>query len=232
MRLNDRRTALRATQDWEDDEPGQTTFTGTGDNAFARVIGDPLVIVTLRAPFPEAALVELKLAAVRLLPVQSVRSFFGLGHFGRRVWFYHEVRPTLPEAVRTFWDGHEADIREGLLGQGEREIGIAAFRRRMVGLCHSGSTIDALFAHSTQGAQGAWAQQHWFNTRWRLATRVHPLARPIDDAVRHTLAVDNFRLQWRLLGRYLDLERGPAWLTTAGHKALRAGASRVRIEPG
>lgn len=223
---------LTAAQDWEDDSPGQTTFTGAGDNAFAAVIADPLVQVTVRAPFPQAALVELKLAAVKLLPVQSVRSFFGLGHFGRRVWFYHELRPTLSDAVRTYWDGHEADIREGLLGRGEREIGIAGFRLKVLGLCHARPTIDAVFAHSTRGAQTDWAAQHWFNARWRLATRLHPLARPVNDAVRNTLAADNFRLQWRLLGRYLDLDRGPAWLTTSGHRALKAGAGRVRIEPG
>ena len=219
---------LRAAQDW-DEPPAGPRYSGAGDHAFARVIADPEARVTFSDVPAQLALVRLKLVAVRILPVQSVRSFCGLAHFGRRVWFYHELRASLSEADRAFWDQREPAIRAGLLAHGDVELDMARFRTRILPICHSAETVEELFTADTLEAQAEWLQRRWSTRRWRGLVALHPHARRLDRLLASTLASTSPLLQWALLGRHLDLERGPAWLTTAGHKALRGGWERVGV---
>lgn len=217
---------LRAAQDL-DPQTGPV-YAGAGDAAFEAVIrGDAEVRYADDAA--QAALVELKAVAVRVLPVQSVRSFLGFGHFGRRVWFYHELRGALSDGARAYWDAREPRIRAGLCDAGQAEQRCARFRARMLPLAHRLPVIEALFACRSLAEQAAFVAERWDTRRWRIVA-AHPEGRAIARALRTRLAADDPGLQWRLLGRYPDLERGPAYLRTAGHAALRAGLDRLRIE--
>lgn len=221
--------SVAAAQDWAPAPPG--VVSGAGDNALERLItGDEPVV--FRGDAEQVALVELKVAAIRVLPVQSVRSFFGLGHFGRRVWFYHELRPALGERTRAFWDAREATIRAGLLASGEYERAMAAFRTRILPLVHAPATIEALLACENPNAKRGCVES-WRSRRWALVRRAHPQARAIDATLDGpTLPRDDYRLQWRLLGRYRDLEAGPPWLTTAGHARLRQRLDGLEVGLG
>ncbi len=219
-------TALEFAQDWA---PGSPPFSGAGDNAFtALLVGNAGGPVVFHDRFEQTALVRLKVAALRMLPVQSVRSFFGLGHFGRRIWFYHELRASLDPRVRLFWDEREPSIREGLLQSGRYEQALARFRTRFLPLVQSQESIDALFACRTPSEQQAFVAEVWRSRRWSILRRAHPLAAAIDRELDLPVA-GNFRLQWRLLGCYPDLEAGPPWLTTAGHAGLRKSLDRLEI---
>ena len=227
--------ALAFAQDWPAApecaaSPGPV-YRGAGDAALAAVIASPdsSAEVVFRDCFPQAALVQLKVAAVRVLPVQSVRSFLGLGHFGRRVWFYHELRPSLTEPVRAYWDARERDIRSGLLTQGLYERDVERFRAHVLPRVLPAGAVDALLSFETLLEQQAWVAEHVQRRRWKLLG-VLPVARRLDALLTTVHVQDSPELQWRLFGRYLDLERGPAYLSTAGHKALRAGLDRVRVE--
>lgn len=217
---------LRVAQDL-DPQPGPV-YVGAGDAAFEAVIRGDVEVRYADDP-AQTALVALKVAAVRGLPVQSVRSFLGFGHFGRRVWFYHELRGALSDGVRAFWDAREPWIRAGLCDAGAAEQRIARFRARLLPLAHRLGVVEALFACRSLPEQQAFVAERWNTRRWRVIA-AHPEGRAIADALRTRLAADDAGLQWRLLGRYPDLERGPAYLRTAGHAALRAGLDRLRIE--
>ncbi len=206
-------------------------FSGAGDYAFEHAITHPPGPITFQDDGPQRALVHLKLAAVQILPVQSVHSFLGLGHFGRRVWFYHELRAALPPDARTFWDANESLIREGVLAGGAYEQRLAQFRRRILPLVHAQPVIDALFACPSPEAQSALLTARWNTRPWALLCRVHPIARGIDAALRERWIREDCALQWQLTGGYLDLERGPAYLTTAGHRALRERVGRISLLP-
>lgn len=229
---------LEFAQDWAP-APGTRTsaapFTGAGDNAFAALIAAqdvPDPGPQFRGSFEQVAIVRLKIAAVRTLPVQSVRSFFGLGHFGRRVWFYHELRSALPDDVRAFWDRREPLIRAGLLASGRVERSMERFRNGILPLVHARATIDALLACGTPAEQQAFLAERWRTRRWSVLRRAHPLAAAIDAALTEGPVAGNFRLQWRLLGQYPDLERGPPWLTTAGHSVLRQRLDGLDVSQG
>lgn len=225
-----------------------------GDNSFALAIAGARRVTCIDLSFPQVALAELKLEAVRSLPVQSVRSLFGLGHFGRRVWFYHYLRERLRPEVRAYWDHHEELIRLGLLEQGRFEKYLATFRTRVLPLVHGRDTIDALLACRTLEEQAEFYAARWDTWRWRGLFRLF-FSRAVMSRTgrspehfaqvegevssrflaraRHALTEvpvgDNFFLRWMLTGEHGDPERGPAWLTTEGHARLKAAADRVEF---
>jgi hypothetical protein len=92
---------------------------GVGDLAPSLLAAGASVLHAVDEPL--RALAEARRAALRALPVQSTRSYLGFGHFGRRVWFAHYLRPHLPEDVARVWDAQEQLVREGLEGAGAWE---------------------------------------------------------------------------------------------------------------
>ena len=77
------------------------------------VVADPATV--------EGAALALSVRACQQLPHASAAALFGEDAFGRRVWFYHHLRPFLPSASRDFWDRHERSVRLGLCGSGRFE---------------------------------------------------------------------------------------------------------------
>lgn len=140
----------RRSASWEDPAllellalpPGARTlcFEPSGDDALTLAAAGCAVHAVLPEPGARAR-VALAVAAARALPLQSVRSLWGLAHFGRRIWFLHYVRPGLPDEARAWWDAREAVVREGLADSGEleqaarrlgRALGASALRRSVV----------------------------------------------------------------------------------------------------
>lgn len=231
------------------------TVCGAGDVAFALAIaGCRVEAVDVR--FAQIAFAELELTAVRQLPVQSVRSLLGLAHFGRRVWFYHFVRPHLGEHARTFWDPHEAAIRLGLADQGAVERRIVALRTRALPLAVRRDVIEAVVAAPTVEAQAEVFQSRWEGFRWHAALRValaplglavpvgnprlaglgpeypHRIAERVREVFTHHPVGQDPRLRWALTGQLGDLEAGPTWLSTPGHARLLRSADNVRLVHG
>lgn len=260
--------ALAYAQCWEDPAvlqralrvgPDDDVFSicGAGDNAFALLAAGARSVTCVDTAEPQLALAEYKLEAARALPVQSFRSALGLDAFGRRVWFYHHVRPALGPRARGYLDAHESIVREGLLEAGGFERGLARFRAQVLRRIHPPDRVARMLALSDPEAQARLYAEEWDSVRWRglfrLAFDRRLMARRgrvegALDAVPGSVpgamharaarvlcdlpASSNFFLQWYLGGRYPDLERGPPYLTTAGHAALRAGADRVRFVAG
>jgi hypothetical protein len=173
-------------------------------------------------------LVALKRAAVRELPVQSVRSFLGMGHFGRRVWFYHHLRPSLAAPERAYWDAAEGSIRAGLVDAGRVEREAVRFRSQILPMVVSAAALGRLSACATADAARD-VLAAGFGTRWRLATRaILPkiawlagapgagAAARFDAALRTAPLTENPYAERLLLGQRGDPDRAHAWLGAAG----------------
>lgn len=221
----------------------------SGENACTlAILGAGRVVVALPR-FPEFALLSLRLAAVRHLPIQSVRSLFGWGDFGRRLWFYHHLREFLSPEVRRFWDAHEDEIRRGLVDQGRRERLLQMFRTRILPLLVPAGAVDAWFRLDTLEEQRVIWARDWDGLRWRAfiamaerraGHRDAPELRPgahdprgwrlrVARMFTDVPARDNFILQQALLGRPLDLDHAaPAW-SSDGHLRLRAALHRIEL---
>lgn len=87
---------------------------GVGDVALA-LVAEGAVVTFVAADAGVRALAEARRACLEDLPVGSARSFLGLAHFGRRVWFYHYLRGRLTPEARGWLDAREQLVREGLV---------------------------------------------------------------------------------------------------------------------
>lgn len=225
-----------------------------GDNSFALVIAGARSVTAIDLSVPQLATAELKLSALQAFPVDGVYTLLGLNAFGRRVHTYHQLRETLSERARQYWDLHEEVIRLGLLSQGKFERYLEAFRSRLLPLVHRRRTIEDMMALSDLGAQRAYFEKKWDSRRWRGLFRLFfsrqvmsrtgrspAHFRYVEGAIseqllrrsRHVLteipAASNPFLQWILQGHYTDLDAAHPYLSSAGQALLRERADRVRF---
>lgn len=229
---------------------------GAGDVAFALAsAGATVDAVDVRRA--QVSYANLALSAVTQLPLQSVRSLFGHGHFGRRVWFYHFLRPLLDEATRLFWDAHEDAVRGGLANQGQVERRVTLMRGRALGLAVPREVVRAVACAGGLAEQHAIFLSKWEGWRWRAALKMalspvalagagmatprlagaaSTYANQVAARVQHTMATtwlaQHPNLRWALTGESDDPERGPAWLTVDGYAALRAARPRITVTHG
>lgn len=229
---------------------------GSGDIGFACSAAGSVDMVDVRQA--QAAWTRLCLTAARELPIQSVRSLLGYGHHGRRVWFYHYLRPHLDEETRSFWDLNEGAIRMGLVEQGHVERRIAALRARFLSVAVDREAVSDVLASPDIAAQSGAFARRWDGWRWRAALRfaLAPLSlvgsnlntprlvgadigypNRVAERVKHSFDTLDMRrepaLRWALTGAHGGddaLEAAEAnWLSTAGLTALKANVPRVRV---
>ena len=223
-----------------------------GDNTFALALDGARSVTALDLSGPQLALAELKLTAACALPVSGFRSFLGMDAFGRRVWFYHQLKDQLPPRARAWWDDHEVHIRTGLLGSGRFEQYLHKFRTRVLPLVHRGPALSELLSLEDPAEQRRFYDERWDSLRWRSLFRVFfseklmaamgrspahfryvkgPVGQAFLERAEHVLTelpiADNPYVQWMLGGAYPDPERTHPYLSTAGHAALQQVAGRM-----
>jgi S-adenosylmethionine-diacylglycerol 3-amino-3-carboxypropyl transferase len=94
---------------------------GAGCNLFSALLHEPARVVAVDINPAQIALVELKLAAIRALDHAAFLAFMGITESVDRARVYQQLRASLPEAARVFWDAHGADLARGLLYTGRVE---------------------------------------------------------------------------------------------------------------
>ena len=114
---------------------------------------------------PGGASLVLSVEACRELPLASAAALFGEDDFGRRIWFYHHLRPRLDDRTRTFWDERERWIRLGLTGAGLFEQRLD--RLRSIWRLGSGRRRLAVQARAVTAAWGRGASVD--RARWSVA---------------------------------------------------------------
>jgi len=225
-----------------------------GDNSFALAIAGAESVTAIDLSAPQIALAKLKLAAAVALDVERFRSFLGVGPIGQRVFLYHEIRPSLDEDVRAYWDANEEWIRLGVIGCGRFEQYLATFRTRLLPLVHRKSTIEQFLACQTVDEQRRFYDAHWNTWRWRSLFRLFfsrtvmqrsgrsaaqfahvdgPVSAAFLKRVEYGMCAlpiaTNPFLQWMLAGKYTDPENSQPYLSEQGHSALVDAADRIRF---
>lgn len=220
----------------------------TGDTGLALATQGHDVDVLVSTP-AQAALVDLKLAALAELAAPAGRSLFGLGPPGRRVWFLHAVRGRLSPASQAWWDTREPVVRVGVLGAGRWEAHLARFSTAVRGVLPDQALAelrDAPDRHAHQAAVARWCS----SPRWELLVRAafspklrRPLglagpgrpAVPFPRRLARALARERVplspRVEQLLFGSWIADDRGPAWLSPEGWKERRQAATRVHPIP-
>lgn len=229
-------------------EAGRThALTGDlgGDLAFALAIAGASAVTHATDSLASHALVELKLAAARALPLEGYRCLLGLDPAGRRVFFYHLIRAELSEPCRAWWDAHEDLIRLGVATCGIWERHLEGYRLRVLPLVHRRSTLEEALKISDPEVGRTFFADRWDSLAWRAATRAW-----FGSAVHRALGLPTLKDGWMermitgagisppsrsflarfaLTGQVDDLEVAWPQVSTWGHQALRAAARRIRL---
>ena len=151
------------------------SIASAGDNALALLTLEPAEVVAADLSSAQLACLELRMAAFRRLEHASVLAFLGVtGVMAQadRVGTYRQLKSDLGEESRAFWDAHAEDIAAGVIHAGKFERYFQLFRRFVLPLLHSRSTVTALRAPRSVEAQRAFYRERWDTWRWRALFRI------------------------------------------------------------
>jgi S-adenosylmethionine-diacylglycerol 3-amino-3-carboxypropyl transferase len=206
-------------------------------------------------------LIELKVAAVRLLPPRDAVAFLGGASESSalRMSSYAVLRSSLTPPARAYWDAHPDDVREGVIASGVTEGFIRLLVRVLEACVHPRARIDRLLACTTLVEQRVFYARAWDSWRWRAFFRLllarRSFARVYDPAslryarsssfsehflrlAEHALTqlpvANNYFLHQMLTGRYPAAVAGgvPPYLSERGAAALATGVSSLSVVDG
>ncbi|CAN5700260.1 hypothetical protein BH23GEM6_BH23GEM6_18710 [soil metagenome] len=143
-----------------------------GDNALALLTLDPAEVVAVDLNPAQLACLELRVVAFRELEDPDLLAFLGVAASDSRHDTYRRLRGRLSSEAAGFWDAHPELVRGGIIHGGRFERYMRSFRRWVLPLIHSGSTMRALRQRRDQQAQLTFYRDRWDTARWRLLFRL------------------------------------------------------------
>ncbi len=206
-------------------------------------------------------LIELKLAAVRSLPRETLLGALGGSKWRRadRVDAYAALRGLLSPAARGYWDARRSTIERGVLDAGVTERFIRGVVAALQLLVHPRSRLERLLACASIDEQRALFEREWDTRRWRaffqvLLNRI-VFRRAYDPAffahleqpsfaahfrsrAEYTLTRlsvrDNYFLHQMLTGAYpaQAADGVPPYLSEAGSRAVSAASDALTLVDG
>ena len=206
-------------------------------------------------------LIELKVAAVALLPLRDAVAFLGgASESGElRMSTYAVLRGSLTPVARAYWDAHPDDVRSGVITAGVTERFIRSIVRVLVACVHPRARVDRLLASTTLVEQRVFYARVWNTWCWRTFFRLllgrrsfdrvyDPIAlrharnasfaehfcRLAEHALTQLPVANNYFLHQMLTGRYPSAVAGgvPPYLSERGAAALAAGLSSLSLVDG
>jgi len=231
-------------------------LTSAGDNVMALSLRRPRSITAIDFSAAQNALFQLKLAALRTLPWAEYVAFLGARPSFQRVSTYRDrLRRELPDELRAYFDAQEPILARGVIHAGRFQKYLKMFRTGVLPLVHGRAVVEELMTIDDRDTRERYYREVWDNRRWRsLFTfffsraimarlgRDPAFFRYVDQAkigaaflerarwaLVETSPRDNHFLQYALLGRYPDLERGPQYLRESNFAALRETTANVKI---
>jgi S-adenosylmethionine-diacylglycerol 3-amino-3-carboxypropyl transferase len=232
------------------------SVTSGGCNLLAFLLDDPRKVIALDVNPHQGYLLELKMAAFRMLSYQSNLEFFGVRPCSTRVECYlQKLRPCLSSDAARFWDGHPRKIARGIIHAGRYERYMRLLRRTVVAGFGKRRLIKRMFETDDPAAREKLYREKWQGVWWSLLTGVM-LSRGLNSLLfdkaffayldrdfsfgRHFAAKakralvqlpmkENSFLSYILLGRFYDEAYLPVYLRRENFQAIRDRLDRVEI---
>ncbi|MET3924246.1 DUF3419 family protein [Devosia sp. 2618] len=176
--------AIRYAQLWEDADvlvaaldtaPGATlvSIASAGDNALAMLLLDPKRVVAIDLSPAQIACLSIRMAGYRTLDHGGFIDLMGSRQSARRGELFDAIVRQVSAEDQAFWASRRDDvIRYGLGGVGKFENYFRLFRRYILPLAQSRSTIEEVFVAKPRAERAAFFDRRWNNWRWRLALKV------------------------------------------------------------
>jgi S-adenosylmethionine-diacylglycerol 3-amino-3-carboxypropyl transferase len=232
------------------------SITSGGCNLLAFLLDNPRKVIALDVNPHQGYLLELKMAAFRMLSYERNLEFFGVRPCSRRIECYRLLlRPCLSSDAARFWDGHPKKIARGLIHAGRYERYMRLLRRTVVTGFGKRRLIKRMFETDDPAAREKLYREKWQGVWWRFLTGVM-LSRWLNSLLfdkaffayldrdfsfgRHFAAKaeralvqlpmkENSFLSYILLGRFYDEAYLPVYLRRENFPAIRDRLDRVEI---
>lgn len=254
------------THNWEDPEsdhaalqiqPGEAVLaiTSGGCNVLGFLMADPEVIYSVDINPAQSYLLELKIAAMRVLDFDDFISFAGLRAHNNRIQFYTQLKPWMSEQARAFWDHQSGWLSRGFImnGKYERFIRLAG---RFITLLQGKRRVVGLFGAKSPSEQEKYFDQVWNTHRFHFMFKVlfnkRMLARRglvadyfhFDDgsksfaesfykrsrkAFRDIPIAGNYFVSLYLTGKYKNEDEVPAYLKRENYACIKSRLDKIRI---
>lgn len=265
---------IRYAQSWEDPatvvaglEADATTdvlaIASGGDNCFALLLAGARSVMAVDMNPAQIALVELKARAIEGLPYAECMRFIGAQEGDdnageQRARTYAQLRTSLSDFARAYWDRRPADIAAGVLHRGKFERYFALFRRRFLPLMQSREAVRLLLGAADRDEQRRLYDALWNNRRWRAFFRVFfsklllgrlgreraffaqvrlegvaaELLRRTERGLTAVSTADNYFVEYILTGGWRDTARAHPWMRPEAYALLRELLPRLQCRVG
>lgn len=223
-----------------------------GDNCFSLLARGASQVVAADISPAQLFLVELKAAGFRNLTHEELLRFLGVLPSPDRLLLYKNLRSSISDDARTFWDSRQRTVKSGIIHTGKFERYFALFRRWVLPLIHSEKDIRELENLRDEDGREAFYETVWNNRRWRFLFKIFfgrkvmgffgrdpeffrfvegPVSSAILKRTKHALTKipthDNPYLHFILNGNWED--RLPDYLLPGNFDAIRSRLDNLRL---
>ncbi len=148
------------------------SIASSGDNSLSLLVHNPKIVVAVDLNPVQIALLELRIAAFKMLEYEEVLSFLGVTKSKNRLNTYKNLKSLLSEKSIEFFEQNLNFIEEGIIFQGKFEKYFATFRTKIVPLIHSKKVVNQLLEQKTIEQQKAFYNKKWNNLRFQMLFKI------------------------------------------------------------
>ena len=147
------------------------SIASAGDNVLALLTLNPAEVVAVDSNPAQLACLELRITAFERLSDDALLAFLGAEPSNDRLRTYTDLRSSLGQFTRNFWDQRRNDIQHGIINRGRLECYLCWFRRYILPLIHSRPTRISLLEPKNDNDRQLFYQEDWNTWRWRFFFR-------------------------------------------------------------
>lgn len=167
---------------WEDPQIDRKAFaiehddvifsiTSGGCNVLTFLLDNPKKVISLDLNPHQNYMLELKIAAFKILSYDELIQFIGVKDSGIRSQLYKTLRSELSTACLDYWDNHPDYIENGIIHSGRYERYMRLLGKT-VKFLFSYNLIDKFFNESDGQRRAAIYREEWNSMTWNVLKRI------------------------------------------------------------
>jgi len=148
------------------------SIASAGDNSFSLLSKNPALVFAIDISPVQLACVEIRKVAFKNLSYEDLLVFLGINKGKDRISFYGDIRASLSEEAKNFWDTHPEFIKQGIIHIGKFENYFHLFRRYVLPLIHNRKTVGRLLSIHSANERIDFYNKKWNTLCWKLLFKI------------------------------------------------------------